>query len=70
MPRDLPLSSQSGLSTVLYDLSHLGVSDDVAVGLADLPRQYTELYALLKDQYWSMATRRAVRMPRTDSLGP
>lgn len=51
-------------------MSHLGVSDDVAVGLADLPRQYTELYALLKDQYWSMATRRAVRMPRTDSLGP
>lgn len=53
--------SQSGLSTSLYDLSHLGISDDVSVGLIDLPGHYTELYALLKEQYWSSNTRRTVR---------
>jgi hypothetical protein len=53
--------SQSGLSTSLYDLSHLGISDDVSVGLIDLPGHYTELYAILKEQYWSSNTRRTVR---------
>lgn len=44
--------SESGLSLPLYDLSHLGVSDEACVRLVGLPHNYTELYGMLRDDYW------------------
>lgn len=48
-------TDSSGAAVPLYDLSHLGVSDEVALRLVALPQHYTELYTLLKEQYWALS---------------
>lgn len=49
-------SNAAGEALPLYDLSHFGVSDEVLLRLVPLPQHYTELYGLLKQQYWALAS--------------
>lgn len=55
-PRPGPLQNSAQEDLPLYDLSHFGVSDDVDLRLVPLPEHYTQLYSLLKDQYWTVAS--------------
>lgn len=45
------------LGMELYDMSQMGLSTTDRLKLFDLPKQYAELYRLLKDNYWLTGSR-------------